>query len=194
MKMIAKLKVVVLVCSMLQGCSGQENNSKLEEEIVDEQLPLVVEGETLKLVSSDFKFTEGPAADAAGNVFFTDQPNDRIMKWNAATNSITVYMQPAGRSNGLFFDNNGNLLACADEKFELWQIDSNKNITVLLDNYQDKKLNGPNDLWIDSKGGIYFTDPYYQRPYWTRTVPEIEKQNVYYLTPNKTNSRLWQVI
>src|SRR5690606_27998575 len=47
------------------------------------------------------------------------------------------------------------------------------------------KLNGPNDLWIDPKGGLYFTDPFYKRPYWTRTEQELSGQNVYYLSPDR---------
>ena len=141
------------------------------------------------LLSSEFKFTEGPAADADGNVFFTDQPNDRIMKWSPAA-GITEYMKDAGRSNGLYFDRRGNLLSCADEKNELWSIDKNKNVTVLITGYKGRKLNGPNDLWVDPKGGVYITDPYYQRDYWTRTQKEIEQENVYYLTPNRNELRM----
>ncbi|OIQ34439.1 MAG: gluconolactonase [Bacteroidetes bacterium MedPE-SWsnd-G1] len=151
---------------------------------------LVGQGATLRLISDIFEFTEGPASDNYGNVFFTDQPNNRIHKWDADSNTISIYLEPSGRSNGLYFDTSGNLLACADEKFELWQIDSNKKITILLDNYKDKKLNGPNDLWLDKKGGIYFTDPYYQRPYWTRTAQEQTSQNLYYLSPDKKTLKM----
>ncbi len=141
------------------------------------------------LLSSDFKFTEGPAVDAHGNVFFTDQPNDRIMKWST-DGGITEYMKGAGRSNGLYFDHRGNLISCADEKNELWSIDKNKNVTVLITDYKGRKLNGPNDLWVDANGGIYITDPYYQRDYWTRTQKEIEQENVYYLTPDRKELRM----
>jgi gluconolactonase len=51
--------------------------------------------------------------------------------------------------------------------------------------FEGKKLNGPNDLWVDPKGGVYFTDPFYKRDYWTRSEKEIEQENVYYLTPDK---------
>jgi gluconolactonase len=55
-------------------------------------------------------------------------------------------------------------------------------VTVLVKDLQGKHLNGPNDLWLNPKtGGLYFTDPYYQRDYWTRTAPEIEGQKVYYM-------------
>ena len=74
-------------------------------------------------VSSEFKFTEGPAADARGNVFFTDQPNNKIVKW-CTDGTITTFMEDCGRSNGLYFDKDGKLLACADENNQLWSIDT----------------------------------------------------------------------
>jgi gluconolactonase len=145
---------------------------------------LVAKGSSITLVSSDFLFTEGPAVDGDGNVFFTDQPNDKIMKWST-DGSITVFMDGTGRSNGLYFDNDGNLVSCADKNNQLWQIDKNKKVTVLVNDFEGKKLNGPNDLWIDPRGGIYFTDPFYKRDYWERSEKEIEQENVYYLSPDK---------
>jgi gluconolactonase len=144
----------------------------------------VAQGATPKLVSSEFQFTEGPAADSKGNVLFTDQPNDKIMKWSV-DGTLSVFMEGAGRSNGLFFDKNDNLYSCADLENQLWMIDPSKNVTVLVKDFQGKKLNGPNDLWVDSKGGIYFTDPFYKRDYWNRAEKEIEEENVYYLSPDK---------
>lgn len=94
-------------------------------------------------------------------------------------------MKPSGRSNGLYFDNAGNLLSCADEKNQLWQIDKNKNVTVLVDAFRGKKLNGPNDLWVDNKGGIYLTDPFYKRPWWNHEEPELKAKRVYYLAPDQ---------
>jgi gluconolactonase len=146
--------------------------------------PLIEDGAQLTKVASDFKFTEGPAVDKDGNVFFTDQPNDRIMKWST-DGTVSVYLQPAGRSNGLYFDNDGNLVSCADEKNQLWKIGKDKKVTVLVNDFEGKKLNGPNDLWVDARGGIYFTDPFYKRDYWNRTEKEIEQENVYYLSPDK---------
>lgn len=141
---------------------------------------LIAPGATLIKVSDQFKFTEGPAVNKLGEIFFTDQPNDKIWKYSL-DGSLSVFMEKTGRSNGLYFEKDGNLLACADEKNELWSIDRKGKITVLLKDFEGKKLNGPNDLWIDKWGGIYFTDPYYQRDYWQRKKPEIESKNVYYL-------------
>jgi len=146
---------------------------------------VLIKGEGLILVSDEFIFTEGPAACSNGNIYFTDQPNNRIMCWSP-DGSISVLMDSCGRSNGLYFDLNGKLLACADEKNQLWSIDiATKEVEVLVDNFEDKKLNGPNDMWVDKKGGIYFSDPYYKRDYWTNPEKEMESDNVYYLSPNR---------
>jgi len=150
--------------------------------LVQAALPMA-EGAKLKLVSDQFVFTEGPAADAAGNIYFTDQPNDKIWKY-AVDGTLSLFMDDAGRSNGMAFDGEGNLLTCADEKGELWRVTPNGAVTVLVKDVAGKRLNGPNDLWVDPAGGIYFTDPYYQRPYWEHSAPELDKEAVYYLPPD----------
>ena len=137
------------------------------------------------LLADSFKFTEGPVADSAGNVYFTDQPNDRIMVWTT-DGKLKTFLQPSGRANGLYFDHQGNLLACADEKNQLWSISPEKKVTVLVKDLDGKLLNGPNDLWVDPNGGIYFTDPFYKRDYWGRSDKQIEKENVYYMPPNRS--------
>ena len=145
-------------------------------------------GAELKLAADGYKFTEGPAVDADGNVFFTDQPNDRILKCSVTTGKVTDFMKPAGRSNGLYFDREGKLIACADEKGQLWRIDpATKEIAVILDHFDHKLFNGPNDVWVDPAGGMYFTDPFYKRDYWQgRDKPEQEKQRVFYLPKGAT--------
>lgn len=148
------------------------------------------QGTEVKKLAGNFVFTEGPAADKHGNVYFTDQPNDRIMIWTIKGELIT-FMQPAGRSNGLFFDRDGNLWACADEKNELWKITPDKKVEVVANKYNDSLFNGPNDLWISSDGKIYFTDPFYRRTWWSHTQKPQDKQCVYYLSPDhKTLTRV----
>src|ERR1700709_2644348 len=116
------------------------------------------------LISKQFSFTEGASVDKKGNVFFTDQPNNKI--WEYSTDGkLSVFLDSAGRSNGMYFDKKGNLVTCADEEDQLWAIGPDKKITVLMRDFGGRRLNGPNDLWIDARGGIYFTDPYYQRSY-----------------------------
>jgi gluconolactonase len=143
---------------------------------------VTAEGAVLKEISAEFAFTEGPSADAQGNVFFTDQPNDRIVRWDATTGALTDWLKPSGRSNGTFFDAHGNLLACADEKNELWSISPQKEVQRLLGQVKGKALNGPNDLWIRPDGTLYFTDPLYPRDYWERSADmQQDGQHVYFL-------------
>ncbi|MCP9200082.1 SMP-30/gluconolactonase/LRE family protein [Gramella sp. GC03-9] len=154
------------------------------------QKEIIPSNATPQLLSDEFQFTEGPAADSEGNIFFTDQPNDRIYKWSADSGEISLWMENTGRANGLYFDNKGNLISCSDENSELWEIDPDRNVKVILEDINGKRMNGPNDLWIDEKGGIYFTDPYYQRAYWNRKEPDLESKNVYYLSPDRSKVRV----
>jgi len=156
----------------------------------EKPVKVIADGAELTLVADEYKFTEGPAVAKDGNIFFTDQPNDRIVKWNAADNTVSDYMKPAGRANGLYFDNDENLIAAADEKNELWRISPDKKVTVLINNFENKKLNGPNDLWVDASGGIYFTDPFYKRPWWSHEEPEQAARRVYYLGPNADTPKI----
>lgn len=148
------------------------------------QAQLSKKGAVLKEESKDFKFTEGPAVDKMGNIFFTDQPNNRIWKYDT-NGQLSIFMEDAGRSNGLFFDNEGQLIACADEQTELWGIDTEtKEVTVLLSNFENKKFNGPNDVWVAKNGYIYFTDPFYKRPWWEYNEMPQPTKNVYLFKPS----------
>ncbi len=142
----------------------------------------VAEGAAPEVAASGFAFTEGPASDAAGVVYFTDQPNNRILRWTAEE-GVTTFLEPAGRSNGLCFDADGDLWACADEHNELWVIRPDGTHRVVASGYGGKLLNGPNDVWVSPTGGAYFTDPYYERDYWQRGPMEQDSQGVYWLPP-----------
>jgi gluconolactonase len=150
----------------------------------------VAEGGKLAKLASGFKFTEGPAPDTDGNVYFTDQPNDKILVWGT-DGKLTTFMEGSGRSNGLCFDKDGTLWACADEKNELWKINvKTKEKTVVVKDHAGKLLNGPNDIWVRPDGGAYFTDPFYKRPYWKRGPMEQDKQAVYFVSPDGKLSRV----
>ncbi len=153
--------------------------------------PLIKEGATLQKLSGEFAFTEGPTADVEGNVYFTDQPNDRIMKWSV-DGKLTTYMQPSGRSNGMFFDKKDRLWSCADAKNELWIIDKHrKKETIAVKDFQGQRLNGPNDVWVTRQGAAYFTDPFYKRDWWEHTEQPIDIQGVYLLSKDhKTLTRV----
>lgn len=127
------------------------------------------EGAAIEKVAGGFIFTEGPTTDEAGNLYFVDQPNNSILKYDLQ-GELTTFLQPSGYSNGLSFDNGGKLLAAADEKNELWSIDvETKSATTLVSSYKDTLLNAPNDLWVHPQdGSVYFTDPWYPRSWWDR--------------------------
>jgi gluconolactonase len=144
---------------------------------------VVAPGAKLEKLSGDFAFTEGATCDKDGNVFFTDQPNDRIMKWST-DGKLSTFLQPSGRANGMEFDASGNLIVCADEHNQVWSIAPDKTVTVLITNFEGKYFNGPNDVWIAPNGGIYLTDPYYKRDYWDHTKMALTNQEAYYLSPD----------
>jgi len=148
---------------------------------------IVKAGAILQLISKQFSFTEGASVDKEGNVFFTDQPNNKIWKYDV-DGKLSVFLDNAGRSNGTYFDAKGNLITCADEQNQLWSITPKKRITVLLKDYHGHLLNGPNDLWINTNGNIYFTDPYYQRDYWQRKNPDpaIGGEKLYFMKNEKS--------
>lgn len=145
---------------------------------------VIAPGATLRKLAGGFKFTEGATCDKDGNVFFVDQPNNRIMEWSV-DGKLSTFMQPAGHANGMEFDANGNLIACADEHNELWAITPDKTVTVLVTNFEGKYLNGPNDVWITPNGGIYITDPFYKRTWWDHSTMALPNEEVFYLSPDR---------
>lgn len=150
------------------------------------EMPAVIEpGAKLEKLAGDFSFTEGPTCDASGNVFFTDQPNDRILKWSVEDKKLSTFKQPAGRANGMYFDAKGNLIACADEKTALWSITPDGKETVIVHEFNGKKLDGPNDVWVCPDGGMYLTDPFYARPWWDYKDRPQDVEAVYYLSPDR---------
>ena len=157
-------------------------SSVTSQKIAAQVSTIVAKDAQLIKIADHFEFTEGPAVDSRGNVYFTDQPNNQILKWSV-DGELEIFLTPSGRANGLYFDAEDNLYACADALGQLWKIDTDKNIEVLLKDFQGTRLNGPNDLWVDPKGGVYFTDPFYQRPYWQHTAPYLSSNHVYYLSP-----------
>jgi gluconolactonase len=134
-------------------------------------------GEVKKL-AGDMKFTEGPVADGKGKVYYSDIPNNRIMVWDGKENK--VWLENSGGANGLKIDKDGNLVVCEGGNRRITRISvADQKVTVLADAYEGKKLNSPNDVAIDAKGGIYFTDPRYGK----RDGMELDKEGVYYLPP-----------
>ena len=147
------------------------------------QSPVIADGAELVKAGSGYSFTEGPAVDQEGNVYFTDQPNDKIYKWSADDGSVSLFMEGTKRSNGMYFDDDGILVACADYRNQLIQIFPDHKMEVIISSYRGKKLNGPNDLWIHPDKQIYITDAFYKRNWWDHEEKEIEQENVYCYYP-----------
>lgn len=141
---------------------------------------LVAPGAKIERLASGFTFTEGPACDAEGNIFFTDIPNERILKWSLA-GKLSTFRENSGKANGLYFDRQGNLVACEGGSRRVTSISPDGQVKVLADSYQGKKLNSPNDLWVDPQGGVYFTDPRYG----AQDGLEQDGFHVYYLSPDR---------
>lgn len=124
----------------------------------DTKSGLIKPGAELKKVAEGFTFTEGPAADAEGNVYFTDIPNQQIFKWTWKDDAVAVYRENTGEANGLIFDAEGRMVVCEMGNKRITRDDMSGNISVIADSWNDGHPNMPNDLWIDAGGGIYFSD------------------------------------
>jgi gluconolactonase len=113
--------------------------------------------------------TEGPAVAPDGSIYFSDIPFGKdkglIVRFDPKTKKTTVFTDDSGKSNGLIFDADGNLLACEGSDFggrrvSKWNVKTKERTTV-ADKYNGKKFNACNDICLDSQGRIYFTDPRY---------------------------------
>lgn len=131
-------------------------------------------------------FTEGPAVDLNGHVYFTNIRVSKILKWDPKTKALSIFREQSNAANGLRFDPEGNLLACEGGAGRVTLTDMKSGeISVLAERFQGKRLQSPNDLDFDSKGRIYFTS--------RGNNPDLKTENlkaVYRLDPNGTVSQL----
>lgn len=167
---------VLVMCLLAMGVAAQDD-AKLKA--------LIAPGAKVVKLAGDFTFTEGPAVDKAGNVFFTDVREQKIHKWSV-DGKLSTHREDTGGANGLFFDKDGNLLACEGDAGRVTRQDKKGAITVLADTFGGKRFNKPNDLWIDPKGGVYFTDPLYGRD----AKMSQPAMNVYYIPPGGKVTRV----
>jgi len=137
-------------------------------------------GAQATIIADGFDFAEGPAANGVGGLFFSDLQAGRIYKLNNK-GEPSIFLQNSGGANGLFFDTSGSLIACQGDLGRVVSISEQRDVTVLADTYQGKRFNKPNDLWIDSHGGIYFSDPAYG------TKPIQDGEHVYYISADRAS-------
>ncbi|MEQ8788990.1 MAG: SMP-30/gluconolactonase/LRE family protein [Pirellulaceae bacterium] len=118
---------------------------------------LLIEGEDWVLVAEGYKFTEGPAVDPAGNLYFTDVPNSKILKVemnnDGAEGEVSTFVEESGRTNGLMFGPDGRLYGCRNGERQIAAWSADGAMTVLAEDVDS------NDLVVNSAGGVYFTDP-----------------------------------
>lgn len=139
--------------------------------------PLVKEGAAFRKLADGFKFTEGPALAPDGKIYFTDIPNERIHAYDPASGTTSVFREPSGKANGLFFTPAGALVACEGGARQVTRTDHLGEVSVLAADFGGKKLNSPNDVVPDGHGGFYFTDPRYGKG----DDREIDVEAVYYI-------------
>lgn len=144
-----------------------------------------VEYQVEKLVGG-LVFTEGPAVDKDGNVYFTDVRQHMILVWTLEERLDTFRIN-SGRANGLYFDKNQHLLACEGEKGQMSSTSPEGICTVIANAYDGKRFNQPNDIWPDKKGGFYFTDPKYGKG--DDELPQ-DGMHVYYVNSNRKVTRV----
>lgn len=150
-----------------------------------QSIPGIGEIGEVQLVQDGFQFTEGPAADDSGTVYFTDIPATSIFRINA-DGSVEKVVADSGHANGLMFDDSGRMLACQMDGRLVAYDPSDFSVTVLAAEYEGERFNAPNDLAIDSDGGVYFTDPLFRAP---QPLPQ-GTMGVYYVAKDGTVSRV----
>jgi gluconolactonase len=133
------------------------------------------------------RWAEGPVWFGDGRyLLFSDIPNNRMLRWLEDTGEVTVFRSPSNYSNGNTRDRQGRLLTCEHDSRRVTRTEHDGTITTLLDHYQNKPLNAPNDLTVHSDGAIWFTDPGYgiMSNYEGHKATFELPANVYRLDPN----------
>lgn len=149
----------------------------------------VAPGARLETLWSEGEFTEGPAEGPDGCIYFSDIGN-RIMKFDPKAGKATEFRNPSGRSNGLKFDARGRLIACEGAntggRRRISVTERDGTVKSLADGWQGKRFNSPNDLTLDGKGRVYFSDPRYVGD----EKRELDHESVYRVDPDGTVARV----
>jgi sugar lactone lactonase YvrE len=134
-------------------------------------------------VSGGYQYAEGPLWHPDGYLLVADSPRDRILKWDPATKLVTVFRQPSAGATALGFDAEGRFLATEHRNRRISRTERDGSIVTLVDRYEGKRLNSPNDFVVSRTGSIFFTDPPYGLPSQTEGK-ELDFQGVYRFDPD----------
>ena len=168
-----------LIAFALMSCANQPSKKNVQPAAEPESF-IVSE---LEKLAGGFAFTEGPAVDAQGNVYFTDVANHLILIWTL-DDQLDTFRINSGRANGLYFDKDENLLVCEGEKGQITSTSPDGEYKAIATEYDGKRFNQPNDIWPDAKGGVYFTDPKYGGD---DAELSQDGMHVYYINPDRTS-------
>jgi gluconolactonase len=143
---------------------------------------------TFELLAGPASITEGPAWDGGG-LFYTAIRENEIRRYDPATSRITTVYEDTNGTNGLLFGPDGYLYACESSAGAMARYDTNGKKTILVSEYEGKRLNSPNDLALDREGRIWFTDPRYG----SQEGRELDHDSVYRITPTADGATPWPI-
>ncbi len=155
-------------------------------EVLDKRFHGKVGNAAIERIATGFRWAEGPVFfHASGRLVWSDIPNNRMMQWLEADGHVSVFRQPSNYSNGNTADREGRLVTCEHDARRVTRTEHDGSIAVLMDSYQGKPLNAPNDIVVASDGAIWFTDPGYgiDGPYEGHKAAAELPKNVYRLDP-----------
>jgi gluconolactonase len=162
-------------------------------EVRDERIHSVVDESPLVKRAGEFKFLEGPVWTSSHTVIFSDIAGNKMYQFDPASERVEVYRDPSNMANGNVFDHQGRLITCEHATSRVVREELDGSMTVLADEYEGAELNSPNDVVIDQRGFVFFTDPPSGRmEFWgiPRPIPQ-PVQGVYRIDPgNGTLVRL----
>ena len=132
-------------------------------DVIDSRFSACIPGAVqLDKLATGTRWAEGPAWFGAGRyLVWSDIPNDRMMRWDETDGSVSVFRQPCNNTNGHTVDLQGRLISCEHRGRRVTRTEPDGSITVLVDRFEGKRLNSPNDVVVKSDGTIWFTDPSY---------------------------------
>jgi gluconolactonase len=160
-------------------------------ESLDKRFKYKIGNAAIERIATGFRWAEGPAYFRAGRyLIWSDIPNNRQMRWLEDDGHVSVFRSPSNYSNGNTVDREGRQITCEHDSRRVTRTEHDGSITVLMDKYQGKRLNSPNDAVVASDGAIWFTDPAYGiEGYYEGHRQEVElPMNVYRLDPTSGNA------
>jgi gluconolactonase len=128
-----------------------------------EPIPGIGPAGEVKKLHGGLMFTEGPAADGKGNLYFSDVAGNKLYK-SDSSGDLSVILDPSNNTNGLMVNAAGNIVACEMAGRLIEVNPQTKEVKALAEGYEGNRFNAPNDLVIDKDGGVYFTDPHFRAP------------------------------